>query len=173
MPRDSLADSSRTMINLGGVKVLAAHKQKKHIGPIDPHALKIPARRAESLFGEIHPHLYAEPKHRQFMRDQATPDGVELVSIPGWGGGRATLMNGQVVAGIVPDVRGMSEWSVAKLLDVLIGDPPTKREDLKAYAALRDGISNFLQRVYYEFRNLGVSPQGTRNEFLCDECSAG
>ena len=36
---------------------------KRHIGPIDPHALKIPARRAESLFGEIRPHLYVEPKH--------------------------------------------------------------------------------------------------------------
>ena len=44
---------------------IAAQKQKKHIGPIDPHALKIPARRAESLFGEIHPHLYAEPKHAE------------------------------------------------------------------------------------------------------------
>src|SRR5437764_5276777 len=63
MPRDSLTDSSRTMINQGGVMSLAALKQKqKHIGPIDPHALKIPARRAESLFGEIHPHLCAEPK---------------------------------------------------------------------------------------------------------------
>mgnify|MGYP003379147793 CR=1 FL=1 len=98
-------------------------------------------------------------KLRQFMCDQTTPDGVELVSIPGWGSGKATLMSGQIVAGIVPDVRGMSEWSVAKLLEVLIGAPPTKGEALKAYTALKDGISNFLQRVYYEFRNLGVTPQ--------------
>jgi hypothetical protein len=46
---------------MGGVKI-SPPKQTNHIGPIDPHALKIPARRAESLFGEIHPHLYAEPK---------------------------------------------------------------------------------------------------------------
>jgi hypothetical protein len=48
MLRDSLADSSRTMINHGRRELLRRPKQKKHIGPIDPHALKIPARRAES-----------------------------------------------------------------------------------------------------------------------------
>src|SRR5215472_1294929 len=62
MPRDSLADSSRTMINHGRRETRRPRNKRNHIGPIDPHALKIPARRAESLFGEIHPHLYAEPK---------------------------------------------------------------------------------------------------------------
>jgi hypothetical protein len=62
MPRDSLADSSRTMIAKGRCELLRRPSIKTPIGPIDPHALKIPARRAESLFGEIHPHLYAEPK---------------------------------------------------------------------------------------------------------------
>jgi hypothetical protein len=34
---------------MGGVKLAAPERnKKKHIGPIDPHALKIPARRAES-----------------------------------------------------------------------------------------------------------------------------
>jgi len=51
MPRDTLADSSRTMINYGRCEVSAAQQiRKKHIGPIDPHALKTPARRAESSF---------------------------------------------------------------------------------------------------------------------------
>ncbi len=38
---------------MGGVKLFAAQKQKKHIGPIDPHALKVPARRVEPRFGKI------------------------------------------------------------------------------------------------------------------------
>jgi hypothetical protein len=49
MPRDSLADSSRTMIDHGRRESLRRPKIKEtYIGPIDPHALKIPARRAES-----------------------------------------------------------------------------------------------------------------------------
>jgi multiple antibiotic resistance protein len=80
MPRDSLADSSRTMINHGRRELFAAQKQRNHIGPIDPHALKIPARRAESLFDEIHPHLYAEPIHTKLARTIAMNGLVLMVA---------------------------------------------------------------------------------------------
>ena len=73
MPRDSLADSSRTMINHGRRETRRPRTKRNHIGPIDPHAFKIPARRAESLFGEIHPHLHAEPKQTHSASTQDAP----------------------------------------------------------------------------------------------------
>ena len=72
MPRDNLADSSRTMINQGRCDVSAAQKNKEdHIGPIDPHALKVPARRAEYIFPSARnfPHFHAEPIQIHPLKD--------------------------------------------------------------------------------------------------------
>ena len=67
MPRDSLADSSRTMINQGRCAVSVAHKHsKQNIGPIDPHALKIPRPKGGNFSSSVRrrPHFHAEPKQK-------------------------------------------------------------------------------------------------------------
>jgi hypothetical protein len=49
----------------------------------------------------------------------------------------------------------MYSWSVDALLDGVI-EPSTPEEDRKT---LRNRIREVLDRIYYDFRNLGVTPQ--------------
>jgi cyanobactin maturation PatA/PatG family protease len=77
--------------------------------------------------------------------------GVELVSVPGVIAGSARLQSGQVVPVIVPARRGLFSWAMADLIKATLGDTPVPEQ-----AA---GIQNFLSRVYYDLRNLGVTAQ--------------
>ncbi|WP_333296031.1 MULTISPECIES: PatA/PatG family cyanobactin maturation protease [unclassified Microcoleus] len=88
---------------------------------------------------------------REFLSDE----NVERVSIPGYIGGSVRLMSGEVVPVIIPEVRGMYSWSVAALLDAVIeqSTPEESREEL------RNRIREVLDRIYYDYRNLGVTPQ--------------
>jgi cyanobactin maturation PatA/PatG family protease len=87
---------------------------------------------------------------REFLADQ----NVERVSIPGYVGGSVRLMSGQTVPAIIPQVRGMSSWTVPALIDSLMQATPT---------ALRENVTRklreYLERIYYEYRNLGITPQ--------------
>jgi hypothetical protein len=98
---------------------------------------------------------------RSFLQEQLD-EGVERVSVPGQLAGKATLLNGQVVPAIVPDLRGMYSWTARKLVEAVMNGQP----DEKSTATERDGqvrkqagLHNFLQRVYHEVRNLGLTPQ--------------
>jgi cyanobactin maturation PatA/PatG family protease len=85
-------------------------------------------------------------------------EGAERVSIPGYVAGKAELLNGQTVPIIWPDLRGIYSWSTAALLEAVIGKVPSGK-DRAGYNAKAADISNFLDRVYYELRNLGLSSQ--------------
>ncbi|HEY9661742.1 MAG TPA: hypothetical protein V6C65_25070, partial [Allocoleopsis sp.] len=89
---------------------------------------------------------------REFLQDE----NVERVSIPGYSGGGVRVASGQMVPAIIPAVQGMYSWSVEALLDVLMADGTelgaTRQE-------LRDRIREVLDRIYYDFRNLGITPQ--------------
>lgn len=89
---------------------------------------------------------------REFLSD----GNIERVSIPGYTGGSIRLMSGQVVPAIIPEVRGMYGWSVEALLDTLMADgiPEGITRD-----TLIERIREVLDRIYYDFRNLGVTPQ--------------
>jgi cyanobactin maturation PatA/PatG family protease len=93
---------------------------------------------------------------RQFLREQLT-EGVERVSIPGIVGGSVRLLSGQTVPVIVPALRGMSSWSTAALVNAIIGVRPTNAAAQTEYEQRTGGIQNFLERVYYELRNLGTT----------------
>lgn len=93
-----------------------------------------------------------------FLLEQVK-EGVELISIPGWESGKVSLMNGQVVPTICPELRGMYSWSTKALIEACIGKPPAKKENQKKYEQESDEIRNFLDRIYYELRNLGLTPQ--------------
>ena len=87
---------------------------------------------------------------RQFLADE----NVERVSIPGYIGGNIRLMSGQTVPVIVPEVRGMYSWTVPVLIDSLMEATPTAlRENVT------DKVQEYLERIYYEYRNLGIAPQ--------------
>jgi cyanobactin maturation PatA/PatG family protease len=88
---------------------------------------------------------------RQFLRDQLKE--VERVSIPGVVTGKTTLMNGQTVPTVTPAIGGMASWSTAALLKAHLGRTPTKEDQTKVAE-----ISNFIHRVHYELRGLGLAP---------------
>jgi len=89
---------------------------------------------------------------REFLSD----GNIERVSIPGYIGGSVRLMSGQVVPAIIPELRGMYDWSVEELLNTLMADgtPEGVTRDV-----LRGRIREVLDRIYYDFRNLGITPQ--------------
>jgi cyanobactin maturation PatA/PatG family protease len=95
---------------------------------------------------------------RRFLNEQLK-EGVERVSIPGVVAGKVTLLNGQVVPVILPASRGMYNWSTAALIKAVLGECPSRDSDRTTYNQKADSIRNFLDRVYYELRNLGLTPQ--------------
>jgi cyanobactin maturation PatA/PatG family protease len=97
----------------------------------------------------------------QFLGETAKGE-VERVSIPGVIAGKALLLNGQVVPVIVPELRGVYSWTTSALLEAVCGKAPAgnaARATKEAYAKKAHGVRGFLDRVYYELRNLGVTPQ--------------
>jgi len=76
-----------------------------------------------------------------------------LVSVPGVISGSARLASGQVVPVIVPAIRGMYSWTPEALIAAQTPPPPPPTEEEQT--RLRD----FLNRVYYAHRNLGVTPE--------------
>jgi cyanobactin maturation PatA/PatG family protease len=85
--------------------------------------------------------------------------GVELVSIPGVISGSVTLLSGQVVPIIIPAVRGMFSWATQPLIASVLGVAPTARAERVIYDKRVAGLGNFLNRVYYDLRNLGVTAE--------------
>ena len=80
--------------------------------------------------------------------DDWPPKGsIARVSLAGWAdGGTTRLLNGTVLPSLRTDWRGFYAWNVYDLL----GADPTH------WPA---GAQEFLQRIYNEFRNVGISPQ--------------
>lgn len=77
-------------------------------------------------------------------------EGVERISVPGFVGGKVRLLNGQTVPVIIPELRGLYSWSTPALIKAVGADADENRAE---------AVRNFLYRVYYELRNLGVTPQ--------------
>jgi hypothetical protein len=106
---------------------------------------------------EVHERL------REFLADMI--DGVERVSIPGAAAGSVRLMNGQIVPAIVPELRGMYSWTTNALVQSLLPPQTESATDAEkvTFAAIgievANGVRSFLERVYYELRNLGQTPQ--------------
>jgi hypothetical protein len=85
-------------------------------------------------------------------------DPLQRVSVPGTIAGKVRLLSGQNVPMIVPVLRGMTRWSSDVLVQTVLGQRPRKKLDQEQYDRRQAGLKNFLDRVYYELRNLGLSP---------------
>jgi len=77
----------------------------------------------------------------------------QRVSLPGYVSGSTRLMNGMTVPVVFPDLRGMYKWKSAELIEA------TRSAAGDAGPQSDDHVLNFLNRVYYELRNLGIAPQ--------------
>ena len=100
---------------------------------------------------------------RKFLSEQVDANvRAERVSIPGLLVGTQTLLTGQKVGIVVPVLRGMFNWTIGALVQRAVGKRPEKGTDKgerEAFRRKEEGITNFLQRVYFEIRNLGVEPR--------------
>jgi hypothetical protein len=86
-------------------------------------------------------------------------EGVQRVSIPGTIMGQVVLLSGQTVPVIAPALRGMYSWSTSKLVEAVLGQVPENQTERSAFEQKQTGITNFLERIYYELRNLGTRSQ--------------
>lgn len=120
------------------------------IQPVGPYAAAGYDRLREFLNAQLHEH-------------------VELISIPGIIDGSTRLQSGQLVPVIVPELRGMYDWSTTALVQQVLGPRPETLKDNSAYPELaRDqaaydananGLTDYLNRVYYDMRNLGLTAE--------------
>lgn len=104
---------------------------------------------------------HAYERLRQFAHEQFT-EGVERVSVPGTVVGKATLLTGQTVPVIEPALRGIYSWTTKALVQALVGQSPDEGSPAAGDDAVekkRQGVRGFLERVYFEVRNLGLTPQ--------------
>ena len=112
---------------------------------------------------------YAEEVYQQLvsaLKGQIKPeddnDFVSRVSIPGVLTGKTVkLFSGQVVPVIAPEIRGISEWNVNRLVTAAVSAATAATPSGQAATpeAARTSLKEFLNRVYYEFRNLGQTSQ--------------
>ena len=91
-------------------------------------------------------------------------DGAELISVPGFVGGMAPLRSGQKLPMLWPNLLGMYSWSTKTLVHAALGDPPGDPAGREAHEKKGEAVGNFLQRLYYELRNLGrAAPERALN----------
>ncbi len=85
------------------------------------------------------------------IQDEASPEYISRVSLPGMLSTRTTrLFSGQVVPVVVAQYRGLWSWNVKVLVDAI-----TARFEARERDSIGAFLQNFLDKVYYELRNLG------------------
>lgn len=85
------------------------------------------------------------------------PDRADLISVPGVIGGSTRLQSGQVVPVIVPAIRGIYSWATKPLVKQFAAAVPEGADAREVYERFSAGLSNYLDRVYYDLRNLGLT----------------
>jgi hypothetical protein len=94
---------------------------------------------------------------------QSDPGYVSRVSVPGVLTGRTVrLYSGQVVPVVEVKSRGLYAWNEAilieKIMEAVKEAIKEQHETALPDPEVREHISTFLQKVYYQFRNLGQDP---------------
>jgi cyanobactin maturation PatA/PatG family protease len=103
----------------------------------------------------------AYQKLREFLDDQLNK-GVERISVPGVITGKVRLFTGQVVPVVRPELRCMYNWTTSALVDAVAGPQPPKGapdKEKEEYARKTQPVRNFLERIYFEFRTLGLTSE--------------
>jgi len=74
--------------------------------------------------------------------------------------GTVKLSSGLEIPVVVPELRGLYAWTVDQLLDELVGPAPSQSaaaEEKEQYDQEKTGIIDFLERVYFALRNVGIT----------------
>jgi cyanobactin maturation PatA/PatG family protease len=94
---------------------------------------------------------------QQFFSEQFQQK-AERIAVPGVLSGQATLLNGQQVPIINPDLRGLCNWPTAGLIEAVLRTP-SETAGKANEDELRRSLREFLNRIYFELRNAGRTPQ--------------
>ncbi len=94
------------------------------------------------------------------IQAETDPNFVQRVSIPGVLTGRnVKLFSGQVVPVVeINNTRGLYGWKVNTLVDAAIASVQEQSNDAEE-DAIRRTLGSFLNRIYYDLRNLGTTSQ--------------
>jgi len=94
------------------------------------------------------------------IQAESSEEYVERVSIPGVLTGKTVkLFSGQVIPLIAPqNPRGIYGWKINSLVSAAIETVQTTVSDAEE-AAIRRTLDSFLNRIYYDLRNLGTTSQ--------------
>lgn len=93
----------------------------------------------------------------EFLEEQLA-DKVERVSVPGRLAGSVMLMSGQQVPVVEPELRGMYNWTTTALVEASLKATKVAGEK-GGDARRREAVRSFLERVYFELRNMGLSAE--------------
>jgi cyanobactin maturation PatA/PatG family protease len=93
---------------------------------------------------------------RMILRSQLE-ESTEKVSVPGYVAGTKKLLSGQTVPAIIPELRGIYNWSVDELIKSVVGTQGFAHDEKGLLA--KEGLHNFLSRIYFEMMNLGRASQ--------------
>jgi len=97
-----------------------------------------------------------------FLSDQLH-QGAERISVAGVIAGEAKLFFGETVPVLVPDVRGMFSWTTSALVGATgeagAEEPAPRRRREAAPTGSAESMEDFLNRVYDQVRNLGITSQ--------------
>lgn len=125
-------------------------------------------------------HTFAVPVLEQFanfLYDQSRPEFLdkegktpnpkrsERVSVAGRILGDITLYNGQQVPVLDVSLRALFNWNLKYLIEGVLGSRE-HAPDKAAFDDSYDRLTNFLERIYYEVRNLGQAPSDRAINYL-------
>lgn len=89
------------------------------------------------------------------IEPESSPNYISRVSLPGiLTSETVRLFSGQVVPVVLAQNRGLWSWNVNALVDAVLG-----RFEGEKHEPVRASVRNFLDKVYYELRNLGQTSQ--------------
>lgn len=97
---------------------------------------------------------FAAEGYKQLLAllDDQLNEGAERVSLPGVLDGHVMLASGLILPVVVPEFRGMYSWTTTELTKSLLAG--VSADNL---AEREEAIGNFLERVYFEVRNPGLT----------------
>ncbi len=128
--------------------------------PLQTLSLAVLSEFADILYDQSRPETLPVDPRNKLGASTVNPRHSDRVSIAGRIIGDITLYNGQTVPTLDVSLRALYNWTTDLLLkDVLGSDVDPKSEE---YLALK----NFLDRIYYEVRNLGQAPSDRAINYL-------
>jgi hypothetical protein len=103
----------------------------------------------------------------ELVNGNPNPNRSERMSIAARIIGDITLYNGQQVPVLDVSLRALFNWTTKLILEDALGPPPPAASpDRPAYDQAFEDLKNFLERIYYEVRNLGQAPSDRAINYL-------